>query len=218
MATQFNKITYLLAGILLLAGFIFVFYEYLYKKGGSDSYTLINGLYTIDQNYESTVPFSKFAGTRNNIIIPGYGHGLTFAWTMYLEQVGPDRIWASSYAKDKPIFRIGTSPHIYYNPKYNILKVMVSYKETPFYAHYPVIELKDIQLQRWNKFIVVIQDNRVKIYVNGKLVIDKHLANEPVIESSDIIIGEKFNNIIGKIRDATIYFRPYDNRDVKRIF
>jgi hypothetical protein len=217
MSIQFNSISYLLAGILLFAGLIFVFYQYIYKPSNKATFTAIDGIYPLDQNFEATIPFGKFASDRDNIVMPGYGHGLTFSWGMYLEQVGPDRMWSSSYAKDKPILRIGNSPHIYYNPKYNILKVQVSYKETPFFAHYPIIELRDIPLQRWNKFVVVIQENKVKIYFNGKLVVNKKLANEPLLESTDIILGEKYNNIIGKIQDFKVYFRPYDNRDIKAL-
>ena len=213
MESQYNNIVYLLAGILLIGGLIFVFYEYLYKAASYDNYTLIENVY----EYESTIPLGKLAPNRSSLILPGYGHGLTFTWAMNLDQVGPERIWATSYSRDKPIIRIGNSPQIYYNPKYNILKVIVSYRETPFFAHYPIIELRDIPLQSWNKYAVVIESNRVKIYFNGQLVVNKELSNIPIIDSTDIIVGEKNNNIIGKVQDLKVYFRPYDNRAIKKI-
>ena len=217
MGSQYNTIVYLLAGILLLGGLIFVFYEYLYKPASFDNYKLIDGVYEFDQQFESTVPLGKLAPNRSSLIMSGYGHGLTFTWAMNLDQVGPERIWATSYSRDKPIVRVGNSPQIYYNPKYNVLKVIVAYKETPFFSHYPVIELRDLPLQAWNKYAVVIEANRVKIYFNGQLVVNKVLANIPVIESTDIIVGERNNNIIGKIQDLKVYYRPYDNRAIKNI-
>ena len=57
--------------------------------------------------------------------------------------------------------------------------VIVKYKESPFYAHYPIIELKNIPLQRWNNYAVVIHNNYVKIYLNKQLVINKKLPNIP---------------------------------------
>ena len=52
MASQYNNIVYLLAGILLLGGLIFVFYEYLYKPASFDNYKLIDGVYEFDQQFE----------------------------------------------------------------------------------------------------------------------------------------------------------------------
>jgi hypothetical protein len=221
----FDKFYFLLGGLLLVGGLIFIFYNNLYVPGSKKSYTLLSGTQTISQDFESTVPYSLLAPNRDSLMVEdsnetsgtGSGYGLSFTWSMYLEQVGPERIWSTSYAKDKPILRIGDSPHIVYNPKYNILKVIVNYKESPFYAHYPVIELRDLPLQTWNQYGVVIDNNKVKIYFNGKLVVNKVLATVPVIEATDITIGEKFNNLVGKIKDLTVYFRPYDNREISKI-
>lgn len=221
----FDKFYYLLGAILLFGGIIFIFYNNLYVPGNKKSYVLLPGTQTISQDFESTVPYSLLAPNRDSLQLSiddnqyptGAGYGLSFTWSMYLEQVGPERIWSTSYAKDKPILRIGNSPHIVYNPKYNILKVIVNYKESPFYAHYPVIELRDLPLQTWTRYGVVIDNNKVKIYFNGKLVVNKVLATVPVIDSTDIIIGEKFNNLVGKIKDLTVYFRPYDNREINKI-
>ena len=215
----FDKFYFLLGGILLLGGLIFIFYNDLYVPGSKKSYSLLKGTQTISQDFESTVPYSLLAPNRDSLMVEDSetGYGLSFTWSMYLEQVGPERIWSTSYAKDKPILRIGDSPHIVYNPKYNILKVIVNYKESPFYAHYPVIELRDLPLQTWNQYGVVIDNNKVKIYFNGKLVVNKVLATVPVIDSTDIVIGEKFNNLVGKIKDLTVYFRPYDNREISKI-
>lgn len=213
----FDKFYYLLGGILLFGGLILIFYNNLYVPGKKKSYVLLPGTQSPSQDFETVIPYSLLAPDRKSIMLPDYGYGLTFTWSMYLDQVGPERIWSTSYAKDKPILRIGNSPHILYNPKYNILRVIVNYKETPFYVNYPVIELRDLPLQKWNNYAVVIDGNSVKIYFNGNLVVNKLLANAPVIDSTDIIIGEKYNNFIGKIKDLTVYFRPYNNREIKSI-
>lgn len=217
----FNKFYFLLGGILLFGGLIFVFYNNLYVPGNKKSYTLLSGTQSLTQDFETTVPYSLLAPNRDSLMYSENpdegGYGISFTWSMYLDQVGPERIWSTSYAKDKPILRIGDSPHIVYNPKYNILKVIVNYKESPFYAHYPVIELRDLPLQTWNQYGVVIDNNKVKIYFNGKLVVNKILSSVPVIESTDITVGEKSNNLVGRIKDLTVYFRPYDNREIKKI-
>lgn len=217
----FNKFFFLLGGILLFGGLIFIFYDNLYVPSNKKSYTLLSGTHSLTQDFESTIPYSLLAPNRESLMFSDGadvgGYGLSFTWSMYLVQVGPERIWSTSYAKDKPILRIGDSPHIVYNPKYNILKVIVNYKESPFYAHYPVIELRDLPLQTWNRYGVVIDNNKVKIYFNGNLVVNKILASVPVIESTDITVGEKANNFVGRIKDLTVYFQPYDNREIKKL-
>jgi hypothetical protein len=55
-------------------------------------------------------------------------------------------------------------------------------------------------MQRWNKFIVIIKSNEVKVYLNGDTKIHKKLANPIIINNEDIEMGEVNNNMIGKIK------------------
>lgn len=211
------NLAYLTSGILLLGVIILVFYNYFYKPGRRDRELLLQGVHEMHDNFEQTTQISTIIKDRSEIILPGHGNGLTFNWQMYLEDPQSDRIWSTSYAKDKSILRIGDSPQITYNPKYNILKLTLKYRETPFYAHYPIIELKNIPLRRWNSYIVVINGTQIHIYLNGKLVISKILPSDPIIASDDIILGHKNNNIQGKLSEFTVFFRPYNTQDIKLI-
>ena len=174
----------------------------------------ISGQISLDEN---TVFITNIVKNRKSLVAPGHGHGLSITWNMKIPNTAGEKLWHSIFSKDKPIIRIGDSPQIYYNPKYNVLRVIVKYKESPFYAHYPIIELKNIPLQRWNNYAVVIHNNYVKIYLNKQLVINKKLPNIPEISNSDIIVGEQNNNIIGTISNLRLYFRPYDNNNIKKI-
>ena len=211
----------LLAFILLIGGLIYLFYDDLAKLWtktfSMDSYELVKDVMTIQQDHQQTFGLGLLTAGRDSLLIPGAGYGITLTWNMYIDSVGPDRIWSTNYARDKPIFRLGNSPQILYNPKYNVLKVLVAYKESPFFSHYPVIELRNVQLDRWNSYAVVIDNNNVKIYFNGKQVVNKKLASVPLIEEADVVLGEKSNNIIGKIQGMRLYFRPYNNAEIKKI-
>lgn len=213
-----NNLVYLLAGILLIALLLIVFYNDLFKSGEVIKYDLITDTKPIDQDFEKRYVLSEIIKDRDTMIVPGHGEGLTFTWKMFIPNTMGERGWLSNFSKDKPLIRIGDSPHIYYNPKNNILKVILKYKETPFYAHYPVIELKDIPLQTWNHYAVVINGNKVIIYFNGKQVKNHKLNNIPIISNNDIILGEMDNNIIGSIKDFSIHFRPYDTYEIGKIF
>lgn len=204
--------------VILFIGLIFMlFYNYFYKPGKEVSTTVIPGEVTISDDFEQTILKSTFMNNRNEIILPGYGNGLTFKWFMYLENPQAEKSWASNYSRDKPLLRIGETPQILYNPKYNILKLQLKYRESPFYAHYPIIEVRDIPLRRWNYFIITIDGSHIRVYLNSKLIMNKILPNEVVINTDDIIIGESGNNIMGRIRDMQVYFRPYNTQDIIKI-
>jgi hypothetical protein len=197
---------------------VLVFYNYFYVGAFKDRIFLIKNTKEITQTYQETIPINKLFDiySRKNITIAGNpnGEGLTFIWNMYLPNYIPERIWFTSYSKDKPILRIGDSPQILFNPKMQSLKILVKFKFTQFNNHYPIIELKDIPLQKWNKYIVIIKTNDIQIYINGEIKVHKKIPNPIIINNQDIELGEVNNNIIGSISDFEIIFRPLNNIEV----
>lgn len=218
-----NNLQVLLGFSIIVAVLILLFYKYLYiGSKDKERKALITDVIDVSQTYQETIPLHKLydINSRNSITLDGSpeGEGLTFIWNMYIPSFTPENIWFTSYAKDKPLLRIGDTPQILYNPKNNSLKVMVKYKSTQFTSHYPIIELKDIPMQKWNKFIVVIKTNEVKIYINGEIIIHKVLPNPIIINNDDLQLGDINNNIIGKLSDFEIIFRPLNNIEIKKEF
>jgi len=215
-----NILIILFSVILVLGLLVLVFYNYLEVRGIEDRKVLIQGDRKIEQEYAQTIPITDVfdVDSRDNMTLDGIpeGRGLTFKWSMKIPSFIPERTWFTSYGKYKPIVRILDSPCIFYHPKTNSLLVQVKYKKTDFLTKYPVIELKDIPLQRWNNFVVVIKTNQVKVFMNGDLLILKSLPNPIIFNNSDIIIGEVNNNIIGNIRNLEVIFKPLTNVQVKQ--
>lgn len=204
--------------IIFFIGLIFlVFYNYFYKPRKDQQTMLIPGELVISDDFEQTVLKPTFMADRAEIVLPGYGNGLTFKWHMYIENPQAEKSWASNYSRDKPLVRIDESPQILYNPKYNILKLRLKYRESPFYAHYPIIEVRDIPLRRWNYFVITIDGAHIRVYLDGRMILNKILPNEPVITTSDIVVGEQGNNFMGRIRNLQVYFRPYNTQDIRAI-
>jgi hypothetical protein len=217
-----NNLQILLIILLFIGVLTLIFYNYLYIGRIKERETLIKDTLDITQTFQQTIPLDKLFDltSRESITLDGIpeGEGLTFIWSMYLPFYTPERIWFTSYDKDKPILRIGDSPQILFNPRDASLKVLVKYKSTQFTTHYPIIELKDIPLQKWNKFIIIIKTNEVKVYLNGEIKIHKKLVNPIIINNDDIHLGEINNNIIGKISDFQILFKPLDVYQVRKEF
>lgn len=213
-----NNLQILLIFIFIIGILILLFYRYLYIGKLNERKTLITDIIDVDQTYQETIPLHKLFDitSRNTLSLPGHpeGEGLTFIWNMYIPSFTPENIWFTSYAKDKPLLKIGDSPQIVYNPKYNSLKLIIKYKSTQFISHYPIIEINDIPMQKWNKFIIILKTNNIKIYINGKIIIHKILPNPIIINNDDIQLGEINNNIIGKLSNFDIIFRPLNNDEV----
>jgi hypothetical protein len=213
----------LILGLILFIGIlVLVFYKYLYIGISKERSYLIKDTLDINQTYQQTIQLTDLFDitSRDAITLSGTpeGEGLTFVWNMYIPYYTPERIWFTSYNKDKPILRIGDSPQIVFNPKDTSLKVQVKYKSTQFTSHFPVIELKDIPMQKWNRFVVIVKSNEVKIYLNGNIKIHKKLANPIIINNADIDLGEVNNNIIGKISNFEIIYRPLNVYEVRKEF
>lgn len=217
-----NNLQIILISFFFLGLLVLLFYNYLYVGRQQMRVKLIEDNKIITQTYQETIPLNKLfdINSRKSITIPGNpnGDGLTFIWNMNMPNFTSERMWFTSYSKDKPIIRLGDSPHIVYNPRDNSLKVIVKFKYTQFDHHYPIIELKDIPLQRWNKFIVVVDTNSVKIYINGSIKIHKILKNPIIISNEDLVLGDVNNNIIGEIADMELVFIPLNNVEVNKEF
>lgn len=213
-----NNLLALLAGVLLLGGLLAIFYPQLRKTANpfanGSSTTLIDEVLEMDHDTERRIPLSKIMPlntaancndpntTGNRLANPG----LTISWRMYLDTPGGDRHWTTSYSKDKPIIRIGNSPWITYNHKYNQLTVQLDYGEaSPFYSHRPIIVVPHVPLQTWNKWGVVIDGTEVKVYLNGIQVVNKHLPLPPQLDTADVIIGQNTNNIKGKLAKIKLH-------------
>lgn len=213
-----NNILALLAAILLFGGILLIFYPQLRKKASSftssDNTVLLSEVTEMEPEIERRIPLSKLipegigadCNDPNAIGNKLANPGLTLTWRMFLNTPGGDRHWTTSYARDKPIIRIGKSPWITYNHKYNQLSVQLDYGQaSPFYSHRPSIVAPHVPLQAWNTWGVVINGTEVKVYLNGIQIVNKSLPLPPHLDSADIIIGEVNNNINGRLSNVKLY-------------
>jgi hypothetical protein len=71
----------------------------------------------------------------------------------------------------------------------------------PFYAQFSEVKFKDIKLQKWAKYTLVIENRNIRLYIDNKLVSTKILPSIIAIGDikSEIILGQVKNNYLGKI-------------------
>ena len=172
------------------------------------------------EDYISTINLETLL-SRDNIYIPKLGYGLSFSWEMFIPSQGGNDKWQTNYNHLKSIIKMGDSPIISYHPKKNYLSITVKYRNNPFYAQFAEVKFKDIKLQVWAKYVVVIENRNIKLYINGKLVSIKILPSIIVISTStktDIILGEINDNFLGKIKNLLLIPYPLSDDEIQTLY
>ena len=170
----------------------------------------------LNEDYLNTIKTSTLITDRDTLMIPNLGYGLSFAWDMYIPSQNGNDKWQSSFNHLKPIISMNDSPVISYHPKKNYLSVIVKYRNNPFYVQFAEIKFTEIKLQKWCHYIVVIDNRNIKLYINGSLISIKILPSIPVVYdlNSEIVLGEKNNNFLGKINNLMLYPYPLSYSEI----
>lgn len=212
-----NTIYYMIGFLVLLYLIIVVYYNYLYKNTEKEI-TILKGPTKFKEEYQEKLDINAL--TKNKELLDNYGkgHGLTLIWEMYIPNNPPNKFYNSSFNKLKPIVKFGDSPQIYYHPKQGYLSIILKYTDNPFYSNYPEIKIEDIKLQKWEKYILVIQDRNINLFINNKLVASKTLMNIPYIYLFEgINFGEINNNFLGIIKNMKLLTRALTIKEIKNL-
>jgi hypothetical protein len=212
--------TYLIVMVIIFILLCIAFYYYYWipKQSNLNIYNipLITTETVFDESYNSILRLNTLV-SRNTLYVPKLGYGLTFAWEMYIPSLGGNDKWQTSYNHLKPIITMNDSPIISYHPKKNYLSITLKYRNNPFYAQFAEIKFEDIKLQRWVKYIIIIENRNISMYIDGILSSNKILPSIISIGdlNSDIVLGEENNNFLGKIKNLTLYPYPLSYNEIK---
>ena len=208
-----STITYIIVMVLIFI-FLYIAYYFYYVSPRNKNINLykiplLTSETIFTEDYINSINIPPLITPRTALYIPKLGYGLTFSWDMYIPAHNSNDKWQNNYNFLKPIITMGDSPVISYHPKKNYLSVVVKYRNNPFYTQFSEIKFKDIRLQNWYQYIIVIENRNVRLFINGKLVSTKVLPSVVIIPdiSNNIVLGEQNNNFLGKINNLTLY--PY---------
>ena len=220
-----KKYIYILLAItvLILVCVLFYYYYYLPYQSNVTTYKipLITNEIQFDESYYDTIILraQPSINSRDTLYVPKLGYGLSFVWEMYIPSVNSNDKWQTSYNRLKPIISMSDSPVISYHPKKNYLSVVLKYRNNPFYVQFAELKFEDIKLQRWSKYILIIENRNVKLYIDGFLLSVKTLPNVPVIYdiTTNITLGNINNNFQGKIKNASLYPYPLTYNEIDSV-
>ena len=207
----------IIATLFLIFLVIVIFYNKFYKEGVKKELYLIRGPTKFDEKFEKEIRISDLVSDRTNFILDNKGYGITVKWEMYIPNNSGSKYYNSSFNKLKNIFTIGESPQVYYHPKKGYLSMIFKYIDNPFYSHYPEIKIDNVPQQRWNTFILVIDNRHVRVYMNGKLEKSITLPNIIVLDMDNLTLGKTNNNFLGLVKNMVLYPYPLNFTEVKKL-
>jgi len=214
-------ITGIIIVVVLLLIYFYYYYYYIPGTLNSSLYQIQlidNNELTFNENYTNILQMNTLV-FRDTLYVPKLGYGLTFVWDMYISSIGGNDKWQHSFNILKPIIAMNDSPVISYHPKKNYLSIVVKYRNNPFYVQFSDIQYKEIKLQRWSRYIVIIDNRTLKLYIDNVLVLIKVLPSVIVIYdiNSSISLGQQNNNFLGKIKNLSLYPYPLSQDEIDNV-
>lgn len=215
-----NFIIVIMIIIFIISFILFYYYYWLPKQSNVTKYKieLLTTETIFNEDYYNVIQTSVLVTDRDTFIIPKLGYGITFVWDMYIpSQSGNDK-WQTNYNHLKTIIAMNDSPVISYHPKNNYLSIVIKYRNNPFYAQFAEIKFKDMKLQKYSHYILVIDNRDIKLYIDGILNSIKTLPSIPVVyDLNSEIVLVKNNNFLGKINNLSLYPYPLSYSEISSV-
>ena len=172
-----------------------------------------------NKNYEITTldkGFDFFENEDCNKIF----NQITLNIKMKFPYIYPNKGWENSYKNIKPILNIGNSPTINYNPYHNYIEIGIQYKGKSVFTKTKYIKLENILLQKWLDYYFVIDNRKVKIYLDKKLIKYVLLDSVPILninKYTNIKFGEYHNNFNGLVEKIIFYRNALSSTEIKNL-
>jgi len=198
--------------------FIAVYYYYILPRN-SNIYKYAIPLLTdetvFDESFNKNLILETLVSPRDTLYVPEIGYGLTFAWEMYIPALSGNDKWQHNFNTLKPIITFGDTI-ISYHPKKNYLSISVKYRNNPFYVQFAEVKFNEMKLQCWLKYVILIDNRHIRLFIGGSLVSTKTLPSVVTIDDikTDIDLGQKNNNFLGKIKNLTLYPFPLSYNEI----
>jgi len=198
--------------IILAIIIIYFIYKALgYNNSKPSHITLIKSSFVVSPEWEETIIYN------NRNIDTEYINGISLLFNLYLYNSPENDHWNSRPDEEKPILNCGNTPLIAYNPIENYLSFDFMIQNNLNTKSYQKIIIKDIPVQQSLQILFTIQGRDFELFINGKLTKKTQLDGFPIYEKSDIILGKKNHNIIGKLGSMYLWNRGLERDEILEI-
>lgn len=194
---------FIYGGILLLVIMFIIltvkYFKYTFKK---EPIALLNNVVVLNPEFVKKYNISEIPLPN---LEKGDELGVTFAFKVYLENAMENEKWGRRFDQLKSI--INYYPSVRYHPYENYLEFGVEIRDNIQMNSFQTVKYKDPPLQKWLNIVAVYTSNRIIVYINNEMVINKKLKNPPILTPRPLQVGELNNNIMGQL--GPVYYWPY---------
>ncbi len=140
----------------------------------------------------------------------------TYSFWIFMKHVSGEENWHINYYDDRNILRKGSNPVFYYNPENNVYKIGILTQLDDEIIE--TFEIKDILFQKWNHFVISLDNRNVDVFVNGYLHSSYLLKNVPILNDSSLIVGSMQTKVNGLIDNMRYFNRNLTKSEVSRLY
>lgn len=226
----------------------YIYYEFYYLRRKKDKKTKVNNniVVLLDRKNNKGKPYHLIQnfGTdkngnvayNNNVEINNLDRFITYPTnyqscsnsisnvTLFMNIKFPyvysNKDWNSSYQNYKPIIQFGSSPKISYNPYNHQVILNLVYKDNPNIIKVRNITVKEIPIEKWVNLVFVIDNRKIKIYLNNQIINYEILPGVPILDFRNnylVKIGDYNNNFNGHINNITMYLKSLSTDEIKKL-
>ena len=195
--------------IILAIIIIFFIYQALgYNNSNPSHITLIKSSFVVSPEWEDKIIYN------NRNVETEYINGLSLLFNLYLYNSPENDNWNSTPNEEKPIFDCGHAPLISYHPIENYLSFDFMIQNNQYTKSYQKVIVNDIPVQQSLKILFVIQGRDFELFINGNLIKKTKLDGFPIYQKSDILLGKKNHNIIGKLGSMYLWNHALEQDEI----
>ena len=147
-------------------------------------------------------------------------NNISISMNIKLPYIYSNKGWNKTYKSYKPIIKFGTSPVISYNPYNHQIILSILYKDNPNVIKVKNVYINNIYIEKWMNIIFVIENRKIKIYSNKKLIKYDILDGVPMLHLSDnhiVKMGEYKNNFNDYLNNITLYMKALTTKDIEQL-
>jgi hypothetical protein len=201
---------FIYGGILLLIIMLIIltvkYFKYTFKK---EPMALLNKVVVLNPEFFKNYNISEIPLPN---LEKGDELGVTFAFKVYLENAMENEKWGRRFDQLKSI--INYYPGVRYHPYENYLEFGVEIRDNIQMNSFQTVKYKDPPLQKWLNIVAVYNSNRIIVYINNEMVINKKLKNPPILTPRPLQVGELNNNIMGQLGPVYYWSYPLNSDEI----
>lgn len=127
-----------------------------------------------------------------------YGNKYSLSFWIKTNNIPRNASWDSTTESSKVIFFKDGSPNVYFEFP-NTIRIQLAYKDNEGGFDEYNFDFELYESQKWNNFILVVDNRNINVYKNKLLVMSKIIDNVPWISKKMMSIGKSKQNFFGYI-------------------